>query len=56
MLDIMAGMDQKDSCEVFGGVAMSCGVDLLFWLCLLFCMGQRYADEGKYTINYIQYP
>ena len=26
MLDIMAGMDQKDSlCEVSGGFAMSCG-------------------------------
>ena len=37
-----------------------CG-DVVWWWkffsrwCLRFCMGQRYADEGKYTINYFQY-
>ena len=48
MLDIMAGMDQKDSfmrCWWLCDVVWWC--KFLFWLCLWFCMGQRYADEGK---------
>ena len=59
MLDIMAGMDQKDSfyARFFGGFAMSCGGESFSSGC---ACGSAWDSvmpmKGKYAINYIQYP
>ena len=34
---------------------MSSGGESFLPMMLTVCVGQRYADEGKYTINYFQY-
>ena len=57
MLDIMAGTDQKDSfMRRFGGVDVVWWCKFLSWWCLMLCMGQRYADEGKIHQQFLPVP